>query len=234
MVLEQRPVVLEGQGDPDLAGIAGALDQRLAAPAPELLRRRLMVAQVGEHRAEPVRRGIGLPGRGQPAGDPGRADHRAGLVGQRDLVGDVPHGAAVRVDDQLDPVDDPAAGQNGFIVDVELIRQEGRREVVVRLADRVGPLGSRTMPFVEGVIDEEGPIDPGIPAVAILDPGEDIVQPVEESGQLEQVPRAVSFDVGTSSNAPMDDGPWKLASRHRARSLERHIRARLQKRFRGL
>src|SRR5262249_41496211 len=36
----------------------------------------------------------------------------------------------------------------------------------------------------EGVVDQEGPIDPAIAAVTILDPGEDVIDTVEKSGHL--------------------------------------------------
>ena len=41
VILDEGLVILEGQRDAGIAGIAGALDQRLAAPAPDLLGERI-------------------------------------------------------------------------------------------------------------------------------------------------------------------------------------------------
>ena len=43
VVVDERLVVLEGEGDPGVARVAGALDQGLAAPAPDLLGGELLV-----------------------------------------------------------------------------------------------------------------------------------------------------------------------------------------------
>ena len=40
VVLDDRPVVLQGERHAGVAGVSGALDQGLAAPAPDLLARR--------------------------------------------------------------------------------------------------------------------------------------------------------------------------------------------------
>ena len=43
MIVDERLVVLEGERHPGVAGVAGALDQGLAAPAPDLLGGELLV-----------------------------------------------------------------------------------------------------------------------------------------------------------------------------------------------
>src|SRR5262249_12548781 len=43
VVVDERLVVLEGQRHPGVAGVAGALDEGVAAPAPDLLGRELLV-----------------------------------------------------------------------------------------------------------------------------------------------------------------------------------------------
>ena len=112
---------------------------------------------------------------------------------QGDLVGDVPHGQSIGLADELDAIHDPLAGEHILVVEAKLFGEEGRREIVVGLADQLVRFRARdTLPAIHGVVDEKGPVDPAIAALAILDPDQGVVQAVEKRRQLQAAPGAVS------------------------------------------
>ncbi len=179
-------------------------------------RRRVVIAQVGQDGPNSCAGASSCPGVASRRVIPAVPMTVPDVVDQGDLVGDIPHGPSVGLDDQLDAIDDPLARQHMLVIDAELIGQEGRREVIVGLADDVAQVRRcPVVPAVEGIVDEEGPIDPVIAAVAILDPGQDVVQAVEERGQLETVSRQSHVDAEYCPWNSRSPWPWSIGPRFR-------------------
>ncbi len=146
-----------------------------------------MIPHVGQDRAELGPRGDFLPGGAQPSGDTRGADHGPIVVDEGNLVGDVPDGQPVRLANHFDAVDDPFAGQHIFVINPELVGQEGRGQIIVGLSHDV----LRVWAWLAGVatihriVEQKRPVDPAIAAVAIFDPDQDIFDAVEKLGQLQ-------------------------------------------------
>ena len=143
-----------------------------------------MGAHVGQHRPEAggsfeAARGPGGPGK------PGGAYDCALGIDDGDLVGDAPDRRALRLSESFEPIDNAMAGENLFVIVSELIGQERRGQVIVSLAqntlDRHKLVPARV---IERVLNEEGSIDPEIPALPILHPRQHVGKKIQQFGEM--------------------------------------------------
>ena len=141
----------------------------------------VVIAQVRQERTEFGRRNHLLPGRVQPLRDSRGADDGPVRVGERDFVGYVPDRHSLGLADQLNAIDDPLAGQHLLIIQAILIGEEGRRQVVIGLADNVFRASACVASGpIHRVVDPKSPIDPEIAAIAVLDPYQSVFDGVEQ------------------------------------------------------
>jgi len=104
-----------------------------------------------------------------------RADDRAPSIAEGLLGGAGPDGGAIEPAHEFDPPSHRLPVEHLIVVGSVLVGQMRWREVVIGTSKNFcGPLN--------GVVQQKPPIDPGVPALPVLDPALHALDLVEESG----------------------------------------------------